>query len=117
MAALRPIDDYFLQKEEPVKSTLEFLRQHILRFAPDITEKWQYGMPFFFYKDKRFCYLWVHKKLKQPYLGLVDGKWLKYPDLLQEKRSRMKIFLVDPAKNIPLKKVNAILREALNLHK
>ena len=117
MAALRPIDNYFLQQEEPAKSTLEFLRQHILRFAPDITEKWQYGMPFFLYRDKRFCYLWTHKILNQPYLGVVDGKLLKHPDLLQEKRSRMKIFLVDPANDIPLKKVNAILREALNLYK
>jgi len=74
MASLRPIDNYFLHNEEPAKSTLEFLRQHILAFAPDISKKWQYGMPFFFYKEKRFCYLWIHKKLKQPYPGVVDGK-------------------------------------------
>jgi hypothetical protein len=117
MNALRPIDNYFLHKEEPIKSTLQFLRQHILAFAPDITEKWQYGMPFFFYRDKRFCYLWIHKKLQQPYLGIVEGKSINHPDLLAEKRSRMKVFLIDPAKDIPLKKVNAILREALNLYK
>ena len=39
MASLRPIDNYFLHNEEPAKSTLEFLRQHILAFAPDIFRK------------------------------------------------------------------------------
>jgi hypothetical protein len=110
---LRPVDNYFLQQEEPTKSCLEFLRAHILGFDSHISEKWSYGMPFYIYKEKRICYLWVHKKLKQPYLGLVDGKLFNDPELLAEKRSRMKIFLVDPAKNIPVKKINTLLKQAI----
>ena len=114
---LRPIDNYFLQKEEPVKSCLQFLRDHILKMDTEITEKWLYGMPFFYYKGKRFCYLWTHKKLRQPYLGIVDGKLVHHPDLIAEKRSRMKILLLDPNKNIPVKKINSILREAIGRYK
>jgi hypothetical protein len=44
---LNPLDNYYLQKEEPIKSCLTFLRQHILDFDSDITEALKYGMPFF----------------------------------------------------------------------
>lgn len=60
---LRPVDDYFLKKEEPVKSCLQFLRQHILQLDPQVTEAWKYGMPFYCYNEKMFCYLWVHKNI------------------------------------------------------
>ena len=112
---LRPIDNWFLQNEEPFKSCLQFLRAHILGLNTDITEKWQYGMPFFCYKGKRFCYLWIHKKHLKPYIGIVDGKNIEYPGLLMEKRARMKIFLLDPHKDMPVKKINALLKKALAL--
>ncbi len=107
---LRPIDNYFLQKEEPIKSCLQFLRNYILMQDEHFIEKWQYGMPFYYYKDKRICYLWVHKKIQQPYLGIVEGKKINHPDLLQEKRAKMKILLIDPVKNIPVKKLNQIFK-------
>jgi hypothetical protein len=37
---LTPIDQYFLQKEEPIKGCLLFLRKHILDFHNEITEVW-----------------------------------------------------------------------------
>ena len=114
---LRPIDNYFLQLEEPYKSTLQFLRDHILQFDPAIQEDWQYGMPFYYYKNKRICYCWVHKKLKQPYLGIVEGSRNHHPELVQEKRAKMKIFLLDPAKDIPVKKINQILATAISFYK
>ena len=114
---LRPIDNYFLQNEEPFKSCLQFLRHHILHFDTNITERWLYGMPFFYYKGKRFCYLWIHKKYRKPYLGIVDGNKVDDPNLLQEKRAKMKIFLIDAGKDVPLTKVNIILRKALALYK
>ena len=116
-AMLRPIDQYFLHKEEPIKSCLAFLRGHILKQDPHITEAWRYGMPFYFYKGKRFCYLWIHKKYLQPYLGIVDGNRIQHPDLLQEKRVKMKILLLDPHKNLPLRKINSILKAALDLYR
>lgn len=114
---LRPIDNYFLQKEEPIKSCLQFLREHILKKDSSITEAWKYGMPFFCYKGKMFCYLWVHKKLLQPYIGIVEGGKIDHPDLLREKRARMKILLLDPEKDIPIKKIDMILKQVLTLYK
>lgn len=114
---LNPLDTYYATKEEPVKGCLQFLRTMILQQDPNITEAWKYGMPFFCYKGKMFCYLWLHKKYAQPYIGIVEGKKINHPDLLQEKRARMKILLVDANKDIPAKKIKGILKEALALYK
>ena len=114
---LRPVDNWFLQKDEPVKSCLQFLREYILKQNAGITESWKYGMPFFCYKGKMVCYLWVHKKYGQPYLGIVEGKKIEHPDLIIEKRARMKILLLDPDKDIPIRKINAILKDVLALYK
>lgn len=113
---LRPIDNWFLQKEEPVKSCLLFMRQHLLSIDVHITEAWKYGMPFYCYKGKMCCYLWVHKKYQQPYMGIVEGAAIQDPDLLQEKRARMKILLLDPGKDLPLQKINRILKQVLKLY-
>jgi hypothetical protein len=114
---LRPIDQYFLQQEEPAKSCLQFLRTFILQQDGNITEAWKYGMPFYCYKGKMFCYLWQHKKYGQPYIGIVEGGAIRHPDLLQEKRARMKILLIDPKRDVPVKKVKAILQEVIALYK
>ncbi len=114
---LREIDHYFLHQNEPAKSCLLFLRQYILKQDVNITEAWKYKMPFYCYKGKMFCYLWVHKKYHQPYIGIVKGKDIDHPDLIIEKRARMKILLIDADKNIPLKKIDTVLKKVLALYK
>lgn len=64
-----------------------------------------------------FCYLWVHKKYKQPYIGIVEGKKINHPKLIHEKRARMKILLFDPEKDVPVRMVGAILKEVLSLYR
>ena len=109
---LKPTDQYFEHLTEPNQSCMQFLRHRILsKFG--MTEKWQYGMPFFTFKGNRVCYLWVHKKLQIPYLGIVEGKKVVYAGLIQENRARMKIFLIDPKKNIPLRDIDRIIKMAL----
>ncbi len=114
---LRPIDNYYQQQEEPTKGCLLALRELILKQDGQLTEAWKYGMPFFCYNGKMFCYLWVHKKYKQPYLGIVAGSKVTDPDLLQEKRARMKILLMDANEDIPVKKIRGILKEVLAFYK
>jgi len=117
---MREIDEYFLQNEEPIKSCLDSLRHLILHQNTNIVEVWRYRMPFYCHKSEdgsetRFCYLWVDKKRKQPYIGLVDGECFDSPDLISEKRSRMKIMLVDPKEDFPVEKINSILTQAIAL--
>ena len=114
---LRAIDNYFLRQEEPAKACLQFLREHILKQDNQITESWKYGMPFFCYNGKMFCYLWIHKKYRQPYLGIVEGGKIDHPDLIAEKRARMKILLLDPTRDLPMKKINGILKEVIAFYR
>jgi hypothetical protein len=112
---LRDIDQYFLQKDEPTKSCLLFLREFILAHNSGITEAWKYRMPFYCYKEKMLCYLWTNKVTGQPYIGFVDGKLMEHPDLMIEKRSRMKIMMVDPLKDMPVDTLTKLLTAALSL--
>lgn len=109
--------NYYLNKEEPIKSCLLALRSIILKQDIIITETQKYGMPCFCYKKKMFCYLWVDKKTDEPYLLMVEGKHLVHPALEAGKRSRMKIFRVSPNKDLPLKTIETILQQSLDLYR
>ena len=111
------LDNFYLQHEEPLKGTFLALRKIILQQDQDITTVLKYGMAFFCYKGKMFCYLWLHKKYKQPYIGIVEGKWFNEPFLIAEKRSRMKIMLFDQNKDLPLPMIVTIVQKAINLYK
>jgi len=114
---LKELDNFYLQQDEPTKGCLLALRQIILSQDKEITNTWKYGMPFFCYKGKMFCYLWYHKKHKQPYIGIVEGNRFDEPFLIQEKRSRMKIMLLDPNEDLPLTTINYLLQKTLNLYR
>lgn len=114
---MKEADNFYLQQNEPVMGCMLALREIILAQDKDITAAWKYGMPFFCYKAKMFCYLWVNKKSGQPYIGFVEGKLLDHPELLMEKRSRMKILLFDANMDLPIKKIETILQQAIDLYK
>lgn len=113
---MKETDNYYLQKEEPVKSCLSALRKIILDRNPEITEAWKYRMPFFCYKGKMFCYLWIDKKTNFPYLGIVEGKRIDHPGLVQDDRSRMKIMTFNPNEDLPLETILDILDSVLLLY-
>ena len=114
---LRDIDNFYLTKEEPNKSCLLALRSIILEQDKDVAETQKYGMPCFIYKKRAFCYLWTDKKTKEPYILMVEGKHLDHPELEAGNRARMKIFRVNPKKNLPIKKIHLILKQALDLYR
>jgi len=114
---LRDIDNYFLNKDEPVKGCLLFLREFILGFDSNLTEAWKYGMPFYCYRGKMFCYLWVDKKTHNPYLGIVDGNKIDHPLLVMEKRARMKTIQFDARQDVPIDTIREILGMALALRR
>ena len=114
---MKQLDDFYLQQEEPLQSCLLALKEIILAQDIHITAALKYGMPFFCYKGKMFCYLWIHKKYKQPYIGIVEGRKIEHPDLLIEKRSRMKIMLFEPNDDLPINTIREILQRAIALVK
>ena len=114
---LEKLQYYYLNKEEPNKSCLLALRSIILDQDTDITETQKYGMPCFCYKKKMFCYLWTDKKTDKPYVLMVEGNHMHSPELEQGDRTRMKIFRVDPNKDLPINTLEDILQTALDLYR
>ena len=114
---MKELDNYYLSKEEPNKSCLLALRDIILRQDSNITETMKWGMPCFCFRKKMFCYLWVDKKTTEPYVLMVEGKHLEHPRLEVGSRSRMKIFRVNPRKDLPVSTIESILNQALDLYR
>ncbi|WP_430401799.1 DUF1801 domain-containing protein [Fluviicola sp.] len=110
------LTEFYLKQEDSVKETMLALRDFVLKQDTNITHELKYGMPFFCYKGKMFCYFWTHKLYKQPYIGFVEGKLFEEPFMLQEKRSRMKIFLIDPNVDLPIERIELLVQKALNFY-
>lgn len=109
--------NFYLNKEEPNKSCLLALRDIILNQDTNITETQKWGMPCFCYGKKMLCYLWTAKKTDEPYLLLVEGKFLDHPELEKGERSRMKIFRINPHIDLPIHTIESILQQALDLYR
>ncbi len=109
------IDNFYLNLAEPNRACMLSLKEIITKCHPKITEEWKYRLPFFYLKGKMFCYLWIDKRTKHPYIGFTDGGFIDHPMLKQGDRKRMKILLIDPNQDLPLELLQEVLRMALNL--
>jgi hypothetical protein len=114
---LKNLDHFYASQEEPCKSCLLALSDIILQQDKNITTTLKYGMPFFMYKGKMFCYLWIDKKLHEPYLGIVEGALVNHPLLIQGKRARMKTIQFNAKKDLPIKTITIILNQTLDLYR
>ncbi len=114
---MKALDEFYFNLQEPNKSCLLSLQKIILSQDADITVEWKYKLPFFCYKGKMFCYLWIQKKTNQPYIGIVEGKYFEESEFIQENRSRMKIILFDSNEDLPFEKIEKIIQKAINLYK
>jgi hypothetical protein len=114
---LQELHNYYQNKEEPHRSCLLALRSIILNQDKNVTETRKWGMPCFCYKKKMFCYLWTDKKTHEPYLLMVEGKYLDHPKLEEGNRTRMKIFRVNPNQDLRLKTIESLLKKALDLYR
>jgi hypothetical protein len=110
-------DKFYFKQEDPYKSCLLALKDIILTLDENITPEWKYGLPFFYYKKKMFCYFWKDKKTQEPYIGVCLGKEIEHPLLEIGNRKRMKIFRVNPNEDIDIKSIKEILIEAMTFYK
>ncbi len=110
-------NQFYLNLEEPIRSTFMVLRDYILSLDPLITHTIKYGSPFFSYKGRMFCYLWKDKKLNEPYIGIVEGNRIEHPLLEQGNRSRMKILRIKTNEDLPISTINEILQLSLDFYR
>ncbi|MES2829795.1 MAG: DUF1801 domain-containing protein [Bacteroidota bacterium] len=114
---IRAIDNFFIQPAEPLKSSLEYLRYFLNHYNPDVTEEWKYRLPFYYFKGKMFCYLWIDKNSQHPYIGIVEGGKIDHPMLVAGDRKRMKVMYIDPLQDIPVKDIKEVLDMAVKHYK
>jgi hypothetical protein len=105
------IENFFLSQENPQKECLLALRQIVMSWDENITENWKYGLPFYYYNGKPFCYFWKDKKTNEHYIGLVRATNLVHPFLIKGTRKKMKILPVNPTEDIPLDVIHQLFDE------
>lgn len=114
---MQSLDDFYIEKEEPHRGCLLALRHFILSQDANVSETIKYGMPCFCYKTKMFCYLWTDNKTNEPYILMVEGNLLNFPELEKGTRSRMKILRVDSSEDLPVELISEMLNAALDLYR
>jgi hypothetical protein len=112
---VQKLDDFYAQQEEPLKSCLQALRIVILNYSKHVSERWYYRLPCFFYNGKIFCYLWFDRKTQQPYIALYPGRRLTHKVLISGNRTQSKILMIDPQKDLPMKTIREIFKQAIAL--
>lgn len=113
---MKPIDRFYEDQEEPLKSCLWALKGIIEKYHPELEARWYYRLPCFMYRNRIFCYLWVDKKTQFPYIALGKGVALDHPDLIQGNRTFTKILLIDPNHDLPVDKIHSIFDRAMALY-
>lgn len=114
---LSELNQFYLNLPEPQKSCFMALRDYILSLSGDITPEWKYKLPFFYYKGKMFCYLWMDKKTKEPYIGIAKAQFLDFDYLVQGDRKKMKILPVPVDSDLPVDQINEALNAAMSFYK
>lgn len=107
--------NFYSNLPEPMQGCFLALKKIILDFDSRVYQGFKYGTPFFMINDRNLCYLWQHKNKKLAYIGFIDGAKMKNPVLEQGSRKRMKIFSINPERDIPVATIYELLSEALEL--
>ncbi len=112
---LPAIDQYIEGLGEDNKSFVQALIAIIFKQDEHLHLKCSFGLPFFYFKGNPFCYINIDQKTKQPYLGFMNGKWLQHKNLHAEGRKMVKLLRFNNQNDIPLKMLQAVIAEALQL--
>lgn len=112
MTFMKKLDEYFDQLPEPIRGCQLAVRNILLSIDPEIEETWKWSTPFFLYRKKMLCYLWIDKKDHFPYLGIYGGDQLAHPSLVQMHRAKIRKLVIDPEKDLPVVTIQEVIREA-----
>ncbi|HXB39537.1 MAG TPA: hypothetical protein VNZ49_03285 [Bacteroidia bacterium] len=111
---LTPGDEKINRQKPEYAEIMLFLRRHLLSYDKNIIESFKYMTISYDYKDKMICFL--HLKNDYVYLCFANTKKLKaHPKLLAEGRKKYKSFKCFIHKNIDVKSLDIILKNACEI--
>ncbi len=108
---MKPTEEYIISQPDTYRSILLHLISAIEQTIPNTELLFKYGIPYFYYKKKPFCYLAVNHKKQFVDLGLARGfQLIKNQEfLIDEKRNTVKSLRYLNLEDID----NTILKEVL----
>lgn len=107
------LNQFYEDQPEPNQGCFLALRKIILDFSEDIDERWRYKLPFFYYQNKPYCYLWKDKITTIPYITFVRSLEINRPELELGDRKKMKALTINPNEDIDVRLIKEIMSESL----
>lgn len=109
------LNNNFFSSTEPQRSCLLFLRDFILGYSNNVSEKWSNNTPFYYLKKKSLCFISYDPKTKIIYISFTKGFLITHKALVSEGRKKARIIYVDPEKDIDLKTLKQVFDMACSL--
>ncbi len=112
---MNPAEQYIFNQREPFQSVMLYVRSVILRTLPNVEEKYNYGIPFYHYNKKPFCYFNILKSTNFVDIAFVKGALLKeqFPDLKDHNnRKYVRSLQYENLESIDEGQLIAVLKEA-----
>lgn len=111
---LTALENYYLKQPEPIRECLLAMKEIILRINSEITHERKYQIPFFYYKGKKLCFLWVDRK--KPLLGFVIDRKLQPLIAGVKRKDTVETILLDPTEDLPIEFVIEKLQQIMALY-
>ncbi|HZK96250.1 MAG TPA: hypothetical protein VFC67_18770 [Prolixibacteraceae bacterium] len=108
------LENYYLRQPEPIQGCLLALKNVILGVDNQISHERKYQIPFFYFKGKKLCFLWVNKK--KLLMGFIVDKNI-YPVVAGIKRKDdFETMQIDPNADLPVKIILEKLLQRMKLY-
>lgn len=116
---MRPTDEYIFRQPEKYQAMLLHLLAVVQRAIPELELLFKWGIPFFYYRKKPFCYLAPNHKKGFVDVGFARGFQLKRNQeaLIGEKRNTVKSLRYSTLESIDNLILADVMQEALGLYK
>ena len=70
---MKPVDEYFINQQEPFQSIMLYVRSVILKALPEVVERYSYKIPFYNVDKKPMLYLNILKGTNYVDVAFVQG--------------------------------------------
>jgi len=111
------LNQFYHDLPEPNRACFLAIRKIALDYSYDLDERWKYKLPFFYYQNKPFCYIWKDKKTTFPYITFVRSLTINRLELELGDRKKMKALTVNPNKDINVELIQKIMSESFTFFK
>ena len=74
---MNPAEQHICNQKEPYQSIMLYVRSVILKTLPEVTEKYNYKVPYYLHNNKPICYLNILKGTNYVDVAFIQGVLLE----------------------------------------